>query len=732
MSKNIIVSNRLPVQAQKADESWSFIPTSGGLATGMKSVHQEGDSLWVGWPGVSSNVLDTKSKLQISNDLEKYQYRPVFLDDEELDNFYFGFSNKCLWPLFHYFIEYHYFDTKQWEYYIQVNQKFANEVLEVIEDGDIVWIHDYQLMLCPQMIKDVKPEVTIGFFLHIPFPSFEIFRIFPERERLLNGLLGADVIGFHTYDYERHFLSSVKRILNFEVNFNIILHHGREIVVNTFPMGIDFKKFEAAALENIKNDVAESSELKKQINAHKSKNEGKLILSIDRLDYTKGVVNRLLAFERFLDTYPEYHDKIRLVMLAVPSRSKVSQYKQLKRQTDEVVGRINGKFASVNWTPVWYYYRSMKFENLIDLYVSSDVAMITPLRDGMNLVAKEYLATRVANDGVLILSELAGSSKELPQALLVNPFDIEQLSQSIKTALEMPVNEQKERNIISRKRLERYDIDKWSSNFMKALNEVSNKESSYQVKLVNTQITNTLTEAYKEAKKRLLLLDYDGTLVGFHENPNKATPPITLLSLLERLSNQRDTDVVIISGRSHEFLEQHFAHLNLTLVAEHGLFLKLANAKWEEKKGVSSEWKEHLLPVLDTFTDNTPGTFIEHKKNSLVWHYRKADPELGIARSVELKTVLASLLSNDLTLLDGNKVVELVPANINKGIVALDIFNSKKYDFILVAGDDVTDENMFTNLPVEAFKVKIGKKKTAAEYYTRNYLSLLSLLNKFL
>lgn len=732
MSKNIIVSNRLPVQAQNADESWSFIPTSGGLATGMKSVHQEGDSLWVGWPGVSSNVLDTKSKLQISNDLEKYQYRPVFLDDEELDNFYFGFSNKCLWPLFHYFIEYHHFDTKQWEYYIQVNQKFANEVLEVIEDGDIVWIHDYQLMLCPQMIKDIKPEVTIGFFLHIPFPSFEIFRIFPERERLLNGLLGADVIGFHTYDYERHFLSSVKRILNFEVNFNIILHHGREIVVNTFPMGIDFKKFEAAALENIKNDVAESSELKKQINAHKSKNEGKLILSIDRLDYTKGVVNRLLAFERFLDTYPEYHDKIRLVMLAVPSRSKVSQYKQLKRQTDEVVGRINGKFASVNWTPVWYYYRSMKFENLIDLYVSSDVAMITPLRDGMNLVAKEYLATRVADDGVLILSELAGSSKELPQALLVNPFDIEQLSQSIKTALEMPVNEQKERNIISRKRLQRYDIDKWSSNFMKALNEVSNKESSYQVKLVNAQITNTLTEAYKEAKKRLLLLDYDGTLVGFHENPNKATPPITLLSLLEDLSNQRDTDVVIISGRSHEFLEQHFAHLNLTLVAEHGLFFKSPNTQWEEKKGVSSEWKEHLLPVLDTFTDNTPGTFIEHKKNSLVWHYRKADPELGIARSVELKTVLASLVSNDLTLLDGNKVVELVPANINKGIVALDIFNSKKYDFILVAGDDVTDENMFTNLPAEAFKVKIGKKKTAAEYYTRNYSSLLSLLNKFL
>lgn len=730
MPKNIIVSNRLPVQAQKGNDSWSFTPTSGGLATGMKSVHQEGDSLWVGWPGISSDILDKKSKNQITQDLAENQLYPVFLNEDELDNFYFGFSNKCLWPLFHYFIEYHQFDNKQWEYYIQVNQKFADAVLEVIEDGDIVWVHDYQLMLCPQMIKDVNPEVTIGFFLHIPFPSFEIFRIFPERERLLNGLLGSDLIGFHTYDYERHFLSSVKRILNFEVNFNIILHHGREIVVNTFPMGIDYKKFEGAAVENLKNSSLESSELKKQISAHKLENKGKLILSIDRLDYTKGVVNRLLAFERFLDTYPEYHDKIRLVMLAVPSRSKVSQYQQLKRQTDEVVGRINGKFATVNWTPVWYYYRSMQFENLIDLYVSSDVAMITPFRDGMNLVAKEYLATRVENDGVLILSELAGSSKELPQALLVNPFDIEQLAQSIKTAIEMPLKEQQERNTISRKRIRRYDIDKWSSNFMNALNEVANKESSSQVQLVNTAVSTKITQAFSKAKNKLLLLDYDGTLVGFHENPNKAVPTETLLNLLEDLSKKEGIDVVLISGRPHEFLEQYFAHLNITLVAEHGLFLKNPSTEWNEKKGMSGEWKEHLLPVLDTFTDNTPGTFIEHKKNSLVWHYRKADPELGIARSVELKTVLSSLLPNDLTLLDGNKVLELVPANINKGVVALDIFNSKDYDFVLVAGDDVTDENMFMNLPSEVFKIKVGKKKTVADYFIRNYTNFISLLSK--
>ena len=730
MPKNIIVSNRLPVQAQKGGDSWSFTSTSGGLATGMKSVHQEGNSLWVGWPGISSDFLDKESKNKITQNLAKNQYHPVFLNEDELDNFYFGFSNKCLWPLFHYFIEYHQFDNKQWEYYIQVNQKFANSVLEVITGGEIIWIHDYQLMLCPQMIKQVNPEVTIGFFLHIPFPSFEIFRIFPEREYLLNGILGSDLIGFHTYDYERHFLSSVKRILHFDVNFNIIQHNGREIVVNTFPMGIDYKKFEGAAIENLKNNSFGGSELKKQINTHKLDNKGKLILSIDRLDYTKGVVNRLLAFERFLDAYPEYHDKIRLVMLAVPSRSKVSHYKQLKRQTDEVVGRINGKFASVNWTPVWYYYRSMHFENLIDLYVSSDIAMITPLRDGMNLVAKEYLASRVDNDGVLILSELAGSSKELPQALLVNPYDIEQLAQSIKTAIEMPLKEQQERNSILRKRIQRYDINKWSSNFMNALNEIAKKESNTRIQLVNKAVSSKIINEFSVAKNKLLLLDYDGTLVGFNENPNKAVPTENLLKVLVDLSKKKGIDIVIISGRPKEFLEQHFAHLNITLVAEHGLFLKKPSSEWIEKKGISSEWKDHMLPVLDTFTDNTPGTFIENKKNSLVWHYRKADPELGINRSVELKTVLSSLLPNELTLLDGNKVLEIVPANINKGIVALDIFNSKNYDFVLVAGDDVTDENMFMNLPSEVFKIKVGIKKTTADYFIRNHINFISFLTK--
>ena len=729
MAKNIIVSNRLPIQLTKLDNSFEFTPTSGGLATGMNSVHKGQESLWVGWPGINNDEIDKKTWAPLKKSLKKDGYFPVSLNQKEIEDFYYGLSNKSLWPLFHYFIEFSVFDEMQWKSYQEVNQKFADSVLLNIEKGDTVWIHDYQLLLCPKMIKDIRPDVTIGFFLHIPFPSFEIFRIFPKREDLLNGILGSDLIGFHTFDYQRHFLSSVKRILNLDVNYNVIYHQGREIEVNTFPMGIDFKKFEKASYDNIQKSGLESSELKKQINVHKLENRGKLILSIDRLDYTKGIINRLLAFERFLDNNIEYHDKVRLVMLAVPSRSEVSQYKILKRQTDEVVGRINGKFATVNWTPVWYYYRSMDFENLIDLYVSSDIAMITPLRDGMNLVAKEYLATRVNNDGVLILSELAGASKEIPQALVVNPFDIEELAESIKTAIEMPLKEQKERNIISRNRIERYDIEKWSSSFMKSLKDHAFNLGTSKVKLINSKIAKQIETSYRNSNKKLLFLDYDGTLINFHKNPEKAIPSIEVLKLIEKLKSNSNTDVVIISGRSHLFMDKYFSSLNIILIAEHGLFIKNKEDSWKKKKGLTIEWKEHLLPILNTFTDNTPGTFIEHKTNSVVWHYRKADPELGKTRSIELKTVLQSLLPNGLSLLDGNKIIELVSSDVNKGVAALDISNKKKYDFILAAGDDVPDENMFTSLPENSYTIKIGKKKTSANYFLRKTEDLIKLLS---
>ena len=731
MSKFIIVSNRLPIKIEKQQNQWIFSPTSGGLATGLKSVHENGKSLWIGWPGISSNEIDDKEYETLSKGLLEKKFKPISLSNEEIDDFYLGLSNKCIWPLFHYFKQHFQFDEQQWDAYVKVNQKFANAILEEIEEGDQVWVHDYQLLLVPEMIKSIRKDVTIGFFLHIPFPSFEIFRIFPKREELLKGMLGSDLIGFHTYDYERHFLSSVRRILHLNVNFNLIQKGDREIVVNTFPMGIDYEKFEKTAYDHTKSEKESFSPLRIELEKHKELNQGKIILSIDRLDYTKGVINRVKSFELFLTQYPEYKEKVRMLMVIVPSRANVSHYKELKRETDEIIGRVNGNFATVNWTPIWYYYRSFDFDDLINLYRLSDVAMVTPLRDGMNLVAKEYLATRIQNDGVLILSELAGASKELHQSLIVNPFDITALSNTIHEALNMPLSEQVERNTELRERVKRYNITFWSETFLKELDRISKRIPIHKTKRITPNTISKFEVQYAQANKRLFLLDYDGTLVPFHKNHKKALPSPTVINLLKELNQDPKNKVIIISGRPPEFLDQIFKDLNLTMIAEHGHFEKEPQKEWIEKNASSSSWMNHIYPILQQFTDNTPGTFIEQKRNSLVWHFRKTDPELGVIKSEELKTVLSSMLSNDISLMDGDKIIEVTTSTTNKGIASYDHYAKEPYDFVLVAGDDVTDENMFTQLPDEVISIKVGNKKSVAKHSVVAPQELINLLNHF-
>ena len=730
MANNIIVSNRLPIRITKVENSYKFIATSGGLATGMKSVHEHENSLWVGWPGIGIDEIENEAWIPLEKSLVQNNYAPVSLDKQEVDNFYYGLANKCLWPLFHYFIEFSIFNESHWQSYVDVNQKFADRVLENISTGDTVWIHDYQLLLCPQMIKDVRPDVHIGFFLHIPFPSFEIFRIFPWREKLLKGMLGADLIGFHTFDYERHFLSSVKRILRLDVHFNRVANGLREVVVNTFPMGIDFDKFHNAATTHLQQKNTEKSELKKQLELHKKGAEsGKLILSIDRLDYTKGVVNRIKAFDLFLTKYPEYQEKVRLVMLTVPSRSDVPEYMRLKKETDEVVGRINGKYATVNWTPIWYYYRAMDFDDLIDLYMTSDIAMITPVRDGMNLVAKEFVATRVSGDGVLILSEMAGASKELFEAVLVNPFDRHAMADALLHAITMPMDEQKRRNAEMQKRLRRYSVEHWSQEFMRALQVHSDSKTDVNTPKIDAENQMKIVRAFQKTKRKAILLDYDGTLVPFHENPEAATPDQQLIELLQTLCKQPSTDLAIISGRDQSFMSRWLGDLPLTLVAEHGHYIKPKGKKWKSSSRGDKLWMNDIMPIFESFMDRTPGTFVEEKHNSLVWHYRKTDPELAAGRVVELKTVLSSLISDQLSVMDMDKALEVVDRQIDKGTAVAEIIGQNHYDFILCIGDDVTDENMFSTLPDSAFTIKVGKKPTVASYSIERVSQVKDLLD---
>jgi trehalose 6-phosphate synthase/phosphatase len=730
MNKTIIVSNRLPLQISIEDDKLNVTASVGGLATGMKSVHADGNGVWVGWSGITDEDLDEDLKKRVNTKIEEAKCRAVGLTEDDIENYYLGFSNRTLWPLFHYFLEFTEFETEHWESYKRVNQKFADVVLDTIEDGDTVWVHDYQLLLLPQLIKDKRPDVTIGFFLHIPFPSYEIFRTFPWREELLTGMLGADLLGFHTYDYERHFLSSVKRILRLDVNFNEISYYDRIIKVDSFPMGIDYSKFHEAALEH-NNPDSEKSELQKRLDSHLNEGEDqKFILSIDRLDYTKGIPNRLRAFEYFLNKHPEYKEKVRLVMLAVPSRSGVPQYQRLKRETDELVGRINGEFSTVSWTPIWYFYRSLPFENLIDLYTSSAVALITPVRDGMNLVAKEYVATRTNQDGVLILSEMAGAAKEMNETILINPNSFEDFSSAILKALTMPLDEQQNRMKILQKRLKRYDVEKWASEFLQSLDATNQMQEVVVSKKLSSNDEDEIVEHFKKAKKRLVLLDYDGTLVGFKDNPQDAKPDTELFKLLDSFEGQEKTDLSLISGRDKATFTNWFAEKPYNLITDHGVWRR-ENKKWTALEIVKTDWMANIKPILETFVDRTPGTFIETKEYSLAWHYRTADPELAQIRTMELNTVLTSMVANnELSVLKGNKVIEIKSSNVNKGRAANQLFMKEDYDFILIMGDDWTDEYMFEAAPEDAFTIKIGYTKTKAKYQIKDSQYVRHLLKK--
>jgi len=733
MSKTIIISNRLPVQLQISDGGLTAIPSVGGLATGMKSVHHGGESLWIGWSGLTDEETPEALEPEIDKALAKHACAKVNLSERDIEGFYFGFSNRTIWPLFHYFLEYSEFELEFWNTYKTVNQKFADAIIEQSEESDTIWVHDYQLMLVPQMVREKRPNTSIGFFLHIPFPSYEIFRTLPWREEILQGLLGSDLVGFHTYDYERHFLSSARRLLGLEVSFNDVYLDHRTIKVDSFPMGIDYKKFKDAAILNEQNTKEKRSDLQIRLDDHKaSAPDTKLVLSIDRLDYSKGIAKRINAFEYFLNKYPEYKEKVRLIILAVPSRSNVPQYQLLKKEIDELVGRINGELSTVNWTPIWYFYRSLPFENLIDLYTSSDIAWLTPLRDGMNLVAKEYIATRTDKTGVLILSEMAGSAYEMNEALLINPNNFEQQADTLKKAITMPREEQIARNRFLQNRLERYNVEVWANEFMDALHQKSEGENpNISQKLSNT-ILEKIGEDYEKAKKRLLFLDYDGTLTGFHKDPQKASPDEELYELLDKLHHQANTTVFLISGRDKQTFTKWFLDKKYNMVVEHGVWISRNGEEFKLLEKIKGEWMEKIKPVLESFVDRTPGSFIEEKNYSMAWHYRNTDPDFGEKRATELNTVLTSLIGNDdISVLNGNKVMEVKSSNVNKGRASVRIMSEDDHDFVFAVGDDWTDEFMFQELPDSAVTVKVGIKKTQAKYYVENTKRVRELLKTF-
>lgn len=725
----IIVSNRLPINVSKKSDGYEINPSSGGLATGLASFHRNSNGIWIGWPGITPTGESEKKLLQqrLAND---YQCYPVYLTGQEIKRYYDGFSNNTLWPLFHYFPTRCTYETADWEFYQKVNQKFFEQVMKVIDPGDIVWIQDYHLMLLPQLIREAMPDATIGFFLHIPFPSMEVFRYLPWRNEILLGMLGADLIGFHTFDYSRHFLSCVLRILGKEHNYGQIIVGSRIVSVDTFPMGIDAKKFsEAVSSEPVKHELEKlTSSLKTE----------KMILSVDRLDFTKGIPERIKAYELFLEKYPEWRGKISYVMLCVPSRDKIYQYQLLKREVDELVGRINGRFSNPDWTPILYMYRSIPFETLVSLYTHADLALVTPLRDGMNLVSKEYLACQSqVKKGMLILSETAGSAAELGEAILINPNNIDGIANAIWEGLAMTDQDKSYAIQQMAKRIQDYNVFRWGEDFVEHLTAAKENQEQKRKFLIRGKLNSIILNQYQQAERRLLLLDYDGTLVSFAKKPELAYPDSQLIDILTELTEDPQNTVVVISGRDREFLTKWLDRTGVDLVAEHGTWIKEAGQdEWQlQVKGVSDEWKNTIYPIMEKFSERTPGSFIEEKSLALVWHYRKAEPEFGSLKSKELIDALhAHIAGTGLQVLLGNKVVEVKPVDIHKGKAVLFYLDKNvNWDFILGMGDDYTDEDIFGMLPENAWKIKIGYAPfTKARYYLESSIAARELFKGLL
>lgn len=722
MGRWLIISNRLPITIVKRENQLQFHASAGGLATGLGSFYKSYKSLWIGWPGITLEKIKDK-KEEIEERILAENCYPIFLSQYDIENYYYGFCNKTLWPLFHYFTQYTTYSKNLREAYKRVNELFCKTVVKIANPDDIIWVHDYHLMLLPRLIRERLPEATIGFFLHIPFPSLEVFRLLPGRKEILNGLLGADLIGFHTYDYVLHFLASIRHLLGYEHSFGQITAKGRTIKVDAFPMGIDYERF-ANAVDH-KEVQREIKKIRKKVG------ESKIILSVGRLDYTKGIPERLEAFDLFLERNPEYREKVSFVLVAVPSRTRVNQYMLLKRQVDELIGRINGKHGTIGWTPIWYIYSSLPFHRLVALYNIADVALVTPLRDGMNLIAKEFIASKRDGRGVLVLSEMTGAAKELGEAIMVNPNNREQVAEALKEALEMPEEDQIERNRIMQIRLQRYDVIRWANEFVDKLLETKKAQRELGQRRLTQQMRNSLIDHYLKSKRRLILLDYDGTLIPFVVRPERARPDERLLELLRLLSHEPKNEVVIISGRDKATLENWFGSLNMGLVAEHGVWIKERGGNWEMIEPLKNDWKEEIRPILEIYVDRTPGAFIEEKEFSLVWHYRMADPELGEVRARELKDALLQLTVNlNLGVLEGNKVIEIKNIGINKGRAALRWIKKEKWGFILAIGDDWTDDDVFAVLPELAYSIKVGLGPSRARFNLDSIMDIRLLLEE--
>jgi trehalose 6-phosphate synthase/phosphatase len=713
-SRLIVVSNRLPLTLRRVADGWRTERSPGGLATALGPVMARLQGLWIGWPGENPEGPSEDRLEALARWEKRHGFVTVDLPLALSQRFYEGYSNQTLWPLFHQFSSSLVYDPEGWDAYVEANRRFRDAIVGRYRPGDAIWIHDYHLMLLPQLLREALPDAAIGFFLHIPFPASDLFRVLPRREELLRGLLGADCLGFQTHAHLQHFRSSLLRILGISSRMDRVETDGRFVHIEAFPVGI--------VPEDFTDPVQKDPAVQRQLEDLRKRFAGRhILLAVDRLDYTKGIPERLRTLRRLLERSPELRGRVVLVQIAVPSRERLPLYTDLRREVNELVGEINGGFSSAEWTPVVYLRRAISRAELVALYAAADVAWVTPLFDGMNLVAKEYVACQQGGAGALLLSEFAGAAAEMGEAFLVNPYDEERTAATLERALALPAEERRERMAALHNRVLRNNALAWSERFLAALQQAAVTRIQDGSEAPLPLPAADALAAHRTADRRLLMLDYDGTLVPFAGRPRDALPPSDLLTLLSRLASQANQQVALVSGRPRASLEAWFGGIDgLWLGAEHGAVVRSpASRVWEPlRPHMPVEWKSRVLPLLEHFVDRTPGSFVEEKEYCLVWHHRMAEPEFGEWLANELVAVLEELLADtELRAVRGQKSIEVKLVWANKGEVLAHIEGTgSSPSFRLAIGDDRTDEDLFERLPPDAWTIHVGDGPSRARF----------------
>ncbi len=724
MSRCLLVSNRLPVAFNSKLNT--FVQSSGGLVSAIKGL----DSIKVGfdieWIGILTDEIRTEKLIELNeNPIGNIPCHPVIVPKKIYEDYYNLYCNNVLWPLFHYERNLVRHKTAGWEAYVKVNRIIADAIVERVKTDDVLWVHDFQLLLVPGFVKEKMPNLRIGFFLHIPFPSSEIFRELPEREIILKSLLSCDQIGFHDLSYLNHFRSSVHRILG-----NL---PESEKMWGVYPISIDVDHFNWLTNQNGTQIFIEKyQENKKQM---------KWILGVDRLDYIKGLIQKLKAFKTFLREHPEEREKVQFVQVVIPSRTDVPEYQYLKDKTEQLVSSINGEFGSPAWMPIYYLYHSVTEYELSALYQLSEVLFIGSKRDGMNLVSLEYvMSQKSSHPGVILMSEFAGAHSTLSYAMSINPWDTSDTAKKIKEALIHPEVKKRAEMEAMKKFLQGYTSSDWAKAILRDL----------MWKPKKVEISHLLPEDGKfiwmkdlKSRKILFFCDLDGTLAPISPFPKDVRLPGQTIELLHAISDKKNCEFVVISGRDKEFMEEQFIDhdFNIPVAACHGAYVYLPkDHSWQGLiPNDPTNWKEKVMEIFNLYTKRTPESFIEDKGHAITWHYRNSPQDFAEFLASKLFFELEETLSNQpVRVSRGKKVIEVKSMHANKGYFVQNWIQNLKSrpDIVVALGDDTTDEDMFMSIQdrkdIRPYCIKVGNEKSHAHYFIKDQGSVNIFLRNFL